>query len=165
MDWCVYVRMDGCACTYVFYPQQLNFSFQYYRQVNQLIDLELICSTFESGESPSHLLSPLLSSRDPAPVFSFLSVFPVRFYEGVVDLCLDAASKADPQELALHFYKSGKPGVDVQGQHVFIARLVYLVRLTVIQHCIGGGRRARILQEFGIKGKVSYASWPGLWFS
>ena len=50
----------------------------------------------------------------------------MRFYEAVVDLSLYAASKADPQELALHFYKTGEPAGDVQGHEAFVARFVCL---------------------------------------
>jgi nuclear pore complex protein Nup155 len=46
----------------------------------------------------------------------------VRFYEGVVELCLYAALKKDPQGLALHFYKNGEAPGDVQGQEAMIAR-------------------------------------------
>ena len=46
----------------------------------------------------------------------------VRFYEGVVDLCLQAAVKCDPQGLALHFYRNGEPHGDVQGEEAFLAR-------------------------------------------
>ena len=50
----------------------------------------------------------------------------MRFYEAVVDLSLYAASKADPQELAFHFYKTGEPAGDVQGHEAFVARFVCL---------------------------------------
>ena len=46
----------------------------------------------------------------------------MRFYEGVVDLCLQAAVKCDPQGLALHFYRNGEPHGDVQGEEAFLAR-------------------------------------------
>ncbi|XP_033636336.1 nuclear pore complex protein Nup155-like [Asterias rubens] len=46
----------------------------------------------------------------------------VRFYDGVVDLSLSAAEKRDPQNLALHHYKNGKPLEDVQGFQAFTAR-------------------------------------------
>ena len=46
----------------------------------------------------------------------------VRFYEGVVELCLYAALKRDPQGLALHFYRNGEPRGDVQGEEALIAR-------------------------------------------
>ncbi|XP_038049552.1 nuclear pore complex protein Nup155-like isoform X2 [Patiria miniata] len=45
-----------------------------------------------------------------------------RFYDGVVDLSLSAASKRDPQNLALHYYKNGKPPEDMQGMQAFMAR-------------------------------------------
>lgn len=65
-----------------------------YRQVTHQINLELICSLFES----------------------------VRFYDGVVELSLYAALKRDPQGMALHFYRNGEPHGDMQGREAFIAR-------------------------------------------
>lgn len=42
----------------------------------------------------------------------------VHAYIGVVEVCLSAASKRDPQNLALHFYKNGEPNEDTQGKFV-----------------------------------------------
>ncbi|XP_029434414.1 nuclear pore complex protein Nup155 isoform X2 [Rhinatrema bivittatum] len=47
----------------------------------------------------------------------------VRFYEGVVELCLSAAEKKDPQGLGLHFYKNGEPEEDALGLQAFQERL------------------------------------------
>uniref|UniRef100_A0A8C6YMQ4 Nucleoporin 155 n=1 Tax=Nothoprocta perdicaria TaxID=30464 RepID=A0A8C6YMQ4_NOTPE len=47
----------------------------------------------------------------------------VRFYEGVVELCLTAAEKKDPQGLGLHFHKNGEPEEDVVGFQAFQERL------------------------------------------
>ncbi|XP_015195862.1 nuclear pore complex protein Nup155 [Lepisosteus oculatus] len=47
----------------------------------------------------------------------------VRFYEGVVELCLTAADKKDPQRLGPHFYKNGEPEEDAAGQQAFQERL------------------------------------------
>ena len=41
---------------------------------------------------------------------------------GIVDLALTAASKRDPQGLALHFYKNGQPQEDTQGAYFYAAR-------------------------------------------
>jgi nuclear pore complex protein Nup155 len=38
----------------------------------------------------------------------------VHAYIGVVDICLAAAAKRDPQGLALHYYKNMEPADDVQ---------------------------------------------------
>jgi len=46
----------------------------------------------------------------------------VHFYEGIVDLCLTLSSKRDPQQLALHYYRSGEPNEDIQGMTAFMAR-------------------------------------------
>ena len=47
----------------------------------------------------------------------------VHCYTGVVEVCLAAAAKRDPQNLALHFYKNGEPMEDQQGLQAFIARM------------------------------------------
>lgn len=49
-------------------------------------------------------------------------VFLVRFYEGVLELCLTAADKKDPQRLGPHFYKNGEPEDDRVGQQAFQER-------------------------------------------
>ncbi|XP_015777297.1 PREDICTED: nuclear pore complex protein Nup155-like [Acropora digitifera] len=72
----------------------LRDSLQCYRRVTDEINLEGICSMFES----------------------------VRFYEGIVELALHEANKRDAQGLALHFYGNGEPHADVQGEEAFIAR-------------------------------------------
>ncbi len=46
----------------------------------------------------------------------------VHAYIGVLEVCLSAASKRDPQGLALHFYKSGEPNEDQQGLQAYVAR-------------------------------------------
>lgn len=48
----------------------------------------------------------------------------VRFYEGVVELCLTASDKKDPQKLGPHFYKNGEPEDDAVGQQAFQERCV-----------------------------------------
>ncbi|XP_063068284.1 nuclear pore complex protein Nup155 isoform X2 [Engraulis encrasicolus] len=48
----------------------------------------------------------------------------VRFYEGVVELCLTAAEKKDPQRLGPHFYRNGEPEEDLAGQQAFQERLL-----------------------------------------
>ncbi len=42
--------------------------------------------------------------------------------EGVVELALCSSSHKDPQNLGLHFYKSGQPPDDVLGQKAFMER-------------------------------------------
>ena len=46
----------------------------------------------------------------------------VHAYIGVLDVCLSAAAKRDPQGLALHFYKNGEPNEDQQGLQAYVAR-------------------------------------------
>lgn len=47
----------------------------------------------------------------------------VHYYEGVVDLCLGAADKRDPQGIASHFYRNREPPEDVQGFQAYANRM------------------------------------------
>ena len=46
----------------------------------------------------------------------------VHAYIGVLEIALAAASKRDPQGLALHFYKNGEPNDDQQGLQAYMTR-------------------------------------------
>ncbi|PIK56013.1 putative nuclear pore complex protein, partial [Apostichopus japonicus] len=74
--------------------EMLQEAQELFKQVNQQLNLPAICQEFHQ----------------------------VRFYDGVVDLCLAAAVKQDPSNLALHYYKNGKPPSDHQGMQAFSAR-------------------------------------------
>ncbi|CAB1352906.1 unnamed protein product, partial [Coregonus sp. 'balchen'] len=56
--------------------------------------------------------------RDICPLLLMM-----RFYEGVLELCLTAADKKDPQRLGPHFYKNGEPEEDQAGALAFQERL------------------------------------------
>uniref|UniRef100_A0A6Q2XKF0 Nuclear pore complex protein Nup155 n=1 Tax=Esox lucius TaxID=8010 RepID=A0A6Q2XKF0_ESOLU len=73
----------------------LRDSLQLYQQISQHTDLSLVCSQYRQ----------------------------VRFYEGVLELCLTAADKRDPQRLGPHFYKNGEPEEDQAGALAFQERL------------------------------------------
>uniref|UniRef100_A0A8C2EB82 Nuclear pore complex protein Nup155 n=1 Tax=Cyprinus carpio TaxID=7962 RepID=A0A8C2EB82_CYPCA len=73
----------------------LKESLRLYQQISHHTDLPLVCSQYRQ----------------------------VRFYEGVVELCLTAADKKDPQKLGLHFYRNGEPEEDASGQQAFQERL------------------------------------------
>ncbi|KAI4892114.1 hypothetical protein NFI96_017898 [Prochilodus magdalenae] len=73
----------------------LKESLRLYQQISHHTDLPLVCSQYRQ----------------------------VRFYEGVVELCLTAADKKDPQRLGPHFYKNGEPEEDAVGQQAFQERL------------------------------------------
>ncbi|KAJ8408637.1 hypothetical protein AAFF_G00252720 [Aldrovandia affinis] len=73
----------------------LRESLRLYQQISHHTDLPLVCAQYRQ----------------------------VRFYEGVVELCLMAADKKDPQRLGPHFYKNGEPEEDVPGQQAFQERL------------------------------------------
>lgn len=47
----------------------------------------------------------------------------LKCYSGIVDLVLTAASKRDPQNLALHFYVNSKPTADIQGSQAYNIRM------------------------------------------
>ncbi|XP_013406007.1 nuclear pore complex protein Nup155 [Lingula anatina] len=66
-----------------------------YKQIPQQLDLPVVCGQLSS----------------------------VRYYDGIVDLCLTAASKRDPQGLALHHYKNGAQPEDTQGWQAFSLRM------------------------------------------
>ncbi|XP_061656258.1 nuclear pore complex protein Nup155 [Phyllopteryx taeniolatus] len=74
----------------------LRESLRLYQQISQHTDLPLVCSQYRQ----------------------------VRFYEGVLELCLTAADKKDPQRLGPHFYKNGEPEEDQAGQLAFQERLL-----------------------------------------
>ncbi|TNN81209.1 Nuclear pore complex protein Nup155 [Liparis tanakae] len=74
----------------------LRESLRLYQQISQHTDLPLVCSQYRQ----------------------------VRFYEGVLELCLTAADKKDPQRLGPHFYKNGEPEEDGVGQQAFHERLL-----------------------------------------
>ncbi|XP_056593188.1 nuclear pore complex protein Nup155 isoform X1 [Triplophysa dalaica] len=73
----------------------LRESLRLYQQISSHTDLPLVCSQYRQ----------------------------VRFYEGVVELCLTAADKKDPQKLGPHFYRNGEPEEDISGQQAFQDRL------------------------------------------
>ncbi|XP_077354036.1 nuclear pore complex protein Nup155 isoform X2 [Festucalex cinctus] len=73
----------------------LRESLRLYQKISQYTDLPLVCSQYRQ----------------------------VRFYEGVLELCLTAADKRDPHKLGPHFYKSGKPEEDQVGELAYQERL------------------------------------------
>ena len=53
------------------------------------------------------------------------SVFlPAGYHEGVVELCLCAATHVDEKDIALHHYKKGLPQDDTDSSKVYDKRLV-----------------------------------------
>nr|XP_006006991.2 PREDICTED: nuclear pore complex protein Nup155 [Latimeria chalumnae] len=73
----------------------LRESLRLYQDISHQVDLPNVCSQYRQ----------------------------VRFYEGVVELCLTAAEKKDLQGLGLHFYKNGEPEEDSAGQQASQERL------------------------------------------
>ena len=72
----------------------LFYIFQLFKEISVHLDLAQVCSQFSQ----------------------------VRFYRGIVDLCLTAASRRDTQGLALHYYKNGEPPEDSQGRQGYMER-------------------------------------------
>ncbi|XP_075040329.1 nuclear pore complex protein Nup155 [Mixophyes fleayi] len=75
--------------------RMLRESLREYQKISQQVDLPNVCGQYRQ----------------------------VRFYEGVVELCLTAAEKKDPQGLGLHFHKHGEPEEDSAGLQAFQDRL------------------------------------------
>ncbi|XP_068106698.1 nuclear pore complex protein Nup155 [Hyperolius riggenbachi] len=75
--------------------RMLRESLREYQKISQQVDLANVCAQYRQ----------------------------VRFYEGVVELCLTAAEKKDPQGLGLHFHKNGEPEEDAAGLQAFQDRL------------------------------------------
>ncbi|KAM8961578.1 nuclear pore complex protein Nup155 [Pelodytes ibericus] len=75
--------------------RMLRESLREYQKISQQVDLANVCAQYRQ----------------------------VRFYEGVVELCLTAAEKKDPQGLGLHFHKNGEPEEDAVGLQAFQERL------------------------------------------
>ncbi|XP_073400058.1 nuclear pore complex protein Nup155 isoform X1 [Dendrobates tinctorius] len=73
----------------------LRESLREYQKISQQVDLPNVCGQYRQ----------------------------VRFYEGVVELCLTAAEKKDPKGLGLHFHKNGEPEEDAAGLQAFQERL------------------------------------------
>ncbi|XP_071991346.1 nuclear pore complex protein Nup155-like [Engystomops pustulosus] len=73
----------------------LRESLREYQKISQQVDLPNVCGQYRQ----------------------------VRFYEGVVELCLAAAEKKDPKGLGLHFHKNGEPEEDAAGLQAFQERL------------------------------------------
>ena len=44
-------------------------------------------------------------------------------YEAIFELCITAAEKRDPQNIALYFYRKNEPVEDIQGQHFYQLRI------------------------------------------
>ncbi|CAL9683382.1 unnamed protein product [Knipowitschia caucasica] len=74
----------------------LRESLRLYQQISQHTDLSLVCAQYRQ----------------------------VRFYEGVLELCLTSADKKDPQRFGPHYYKNGEPEDDRVGQQAFQERLL-----------------------------------------
>ena len=61
---------------------------------------------------------------------SYIIDIVVQYYDGVVEVCLCAANQKDPQELALHHYKSGHPESDAQGRSALNERCALCVSIS-----------------------------------
>lgn len=65
----------------------------------------------------------------------------VHCYWGVVEVCLAAANRRDPQGLALHYYKKNEPMEDQQGHQAFVNRMnCYKHVLEILRRLIDTGR-------------------------
>ena len=60
---------------------------------------------------------------------SSCDVVTVQYYDAVVEVCLYAANQKDPQDLALHHYKSGLPESDAPGRNALNDRWALILEL------------------------------------
>ena len=102
----------------------LRESLRLYQQISQHTDLPLVCSQYRHGTDtkPLSVFVRYIIYRPVPPILTLLTCLTVRFYEGVLELCLTAADKKDPQRLGPHFYKNGEPEEDRVGQQAFLER-------------------------------------------
>lgn len=105
----------------------LRESLRLYQQISQHTDLPLVCSQYRQGKEMQdistisvYIYIYIYTVREI--YFLTLLIFSVRFYEGILELCLTAAEKKDPQRLGPHFYKNGEPEQDRVGQQAFQER-------------------------------------------
>lgn len=73
----------------------LKESLQLCKQISSQLNLRAVCGLFQA----------------------------VHYYDGIVDLCLSAAQKRDPQNIALHYYNNGEPPDDNQGLQAYLNRM------------------------------------------
>ena len=92
------LKVCTCVCVHVSLSMPFSLShslcLQHFSQVTHQVNLSAVCSKYQQ----------------------------VAYYEGVIELCTCAASRMDPQGLALHYYKSGQPQDDIFGQRSFLER-------------------------------------------
>lgn len=78
-------------------------------------------------EQKEKLYTALQLCKDAAPNLPLASIcqqFTVaNFHQGVIELCATCAAKIDPNNTALHFYKSNEPIEDQEGYCAYAARL------------------------------------------
>jgi hypothetical protein len=76
------------------------------------------------------------------------TLYSVRCYDAIFDLCLNAAAKRDPQNIALYYYKKGELVDDLQGAYYYSQRAEcykYMLQcLTQLSRC---GRSTMITQQ------------------
>ena len=81
----------------------------------------------ESDEKDEKLRTALQLCKSAAPNLPLTSIcqqfVASGFYQGVVELCSVCASKIDPSETALHFYKNNEPVEDQEGFIAFTNRM------------------------------------------
>jgi nuclear pore complex protein Nup155 len=73
---------------------QATYWLQLCRSVAQQANLHIMCQWFSSSQ----------------------------FYKGVLDLTLVCASKVDPKNVGLHYYKNKEPAEDTEGYQAYVNR-------------------------------------------
>ncbi|KAM3963496.1 nuclear pore complex protein Nup154 [Aphomia sociella] len=79
------------------------------------------------AEKEEMLQLALKLCKDVAPIVNLplvcAKLISAGFYSGVVELCVACANKLDPQDKALHYYKSDQPTQDREGQILYFKRM------------------------------------------
>ncbi|XP_001605127.2 nuclear pore complex protein Nup155 isoform X2 [Nasonia vitripennis] len=94
-------------------------------KANEIILKAKSCTNPEEKET--YLQSALKLCKEVAPRLNIGAVcqqfVACHFYQGVLELCLTCAEKIDPNNAALHYYKSNEPIEDQEGNFAYLKRL------------------------------------------
>ncbi|KAJ1526290.1 hypothetical protein ONE63_009443 [Megalurothrips usitatus] len=67
--------------------------------------------------------------------------YSAQWYEGVLQLCVAFATKLDPKDVAVHYYRNGEPNEDTEGCQAFMARMdAYKELVGVLDQLYGQSR-------------------------
>ncbi|XP_067928624.1 nuclear pore complex protein Nup155-like [Watersipora subatra] len=94
-------------------------------KANELLQTLKTAST--ARERTSRLANALALYKEVSPHLNLQEVCQqlsaARHYDGILDICLTTASKRDPQNIALYYYKNGQSVDDLSGSTMFTTRM------------------------------------------